>query len=202
MIRPSIPGYNTTSSLVAVGLAVGGRALEAEPLATLAMDKETKTCGGIATWALAHIYDGQGRTAEGISACANSDGARHFEECGLLFFDTILGGYGVRFALDREQRGRGRSAALRLYDNNYERVLESSGFSLGQAWTKPMRKAPLGWRKSSFADNTDKRQPRSFIQKLFGHRDGPIGESNSSQGNNSGEIENENEVEIVLYFRK
>jgi hypothetical protein len=151
-----------------LGLAVGGRNAEAEQLAIYAMDSGKKVCGGIGTWALAHIYDAEGRTAEGISACANSDGSVHFEECGLLFFDSILYGYGVRFALDREERGRGRSKALRLYDNNYERVLEYSGFSQGQAWQKPSRKAPFGWRSSSFKGGANK--PESFMNMLF--RDG------------------------------
>jgi hypothetical protein len=169
LLRPGIPGYNTTASLVSLGLAVGGRTAEAEQMATYAFDKEKKVCGGIATWALAHVYDSEGRTAEGISACSNYDGARHYEECGLLYFDSILAGYGVRFALDREERGRGRSSALRLYDNNYERILESSGFSQGQAWQKPMKKAPLGWRgKSKFEESNN---PKSFIKSLFGGSD-------------------------------
>lgn len=137
ILRPSIPGYNTASALIAVGLAAGGRRAEAEQLATFAMEKGEKLAGGVATWALAHVFDDEGRTAEGISACANSDGSRNFEDCGLLYFDGILAGYGVRFALDREERGRGRSSALRLYDNNYERVLDYTGFATGAAWDEP-----------------------------------------------------------------
>jgi hypothetical protein len=148
-----------------VGLAVGGRRTEAEQMATYALDKGEKLAGGIATWALAHIMDAEGRTAEGISACANYDGMRHFEACGLLFFDTILSGYGVRFALDREERGRGRSSALRLYDNNYDRILDATGFSQGVAWDKPSRKAPVGWRKSKFDGGS---KPKTFMADLFG----------------------------------
>jgi hypothetical protein len=166
-LRPGIPGHSTASSLIALGLAVGGRHAEAEQLATFAMDSGKKVSGGIATWALAHVFDAQGRTAEGISACANSDGTRHFEDCGYLFFEAILGGYGVRFALDREERGRGKSAALRLYDNNYERILDYSGFAHGQAFSKPARKAPLGWQRSKFEKQCNN-NPRSFMQNLFG----------------------------------
>lgn len=168
IIRPSIPGYNTASSLIAVGLAVGGRRAEAEQMAAYALDKGEKLAGGIATWALAHIFDAEGRTAEGISACANSDGQRHFEACGLIFFDSILSGYGVRFALDREERGRGRSAALRLYDNNYERVLDCTGFAQGVAWDQPSLKAPVGWKKSKFEKDT---KAKAFMADLFGKQD-------------------------------
>ena len=168
IIRPSIPGYNTAASLIALGLAVGGRRLEAEQLATFSMDKSEKLAGGIATWALAHIMDGEGRTAEGISACANTDGVRNFESCGFLFFSTILSGYGVRFALDREERGRGRSAALRLYDNNYQMMLEQTGFSFGVPPVKVMNRAPLGWKRSSFEKNDKKKSHQSFMSDLLG----------------------------------
>lgn len=164
ILKPSIPGYNTASALIAVGLAVGGRRGEAEPLAAFAMEKGEKLAGGVATWAMAHILDAEGRTAEGISTCANSDGTRNFEACGLLYFDSILSGYGVRFALDREERGRGRSTALRLYDNNYERVFDYTGFATGTAWDVPSRKAPVGWRKSQFKAAKD---PKKFMNELF-----------------------------------
>lgn len=181
LLRPSIPGYSTASSLIALGHAVGGRHELAERLALEAMHKSEKLAGGIATWALAHVFDAEGRTAEGISACANSDGLRHFETCGLLFFDSILGGYGVRFALDREERGRGRSAALRLYDNNYERILDYSGFARGQPWDGPSRKAPVGWQKSNFEAGGG--IPKNFISGLFGN--------DSSKQNGSNDLEGE-----------
>jgi hypothetical protein len=165
LLRPSIPGYSTALSLIALGAAVGGRHDLAERLALETINKGEKLAGGIATWALAHVYDAEGRTAEGISCSANTDGIKNFENCGLLFFDTILGGYGVRFALDREERGRGRSAALRLYDNNYERLLDDSGFARGQLALNPMRRAPVGWQKSSF-DRGGK--AKRFVSDLFG----------------------------------
>lgn len=166
LLRPSIPGYSTATSLIALGYAVGGRLELAERLALEARHKSEKLAGGIATWALAHVFDAEGRTAEGISACANSEGVRHFESCGFLFFDSIIGGYGVRFALDREERGRGRSAALRLYDNNYERILDYSGFARGQPFDAPFRKAPIGWQKTNFEDSGG--LPKTFISNVFG----------------------------------
>ena len=165
MIRPSIPGYNTVAAAIAVGLAVGGRRSEAEPLAEVVRVKGEKLAGGMATWALAHVFDAEGRTAEGISACANLDGMVHYEACGFLMFDVVLAGYGVRFALDREERGRGRSPALRLYDSNYEGILEGSGFSRGILHDEPHRRAPIGWRRSKF-EKSNKAQ--AFMAEVFG----------------------------------
>lgn len=165
MIRPSIPGYNTVAAAIAVGMAVGGRRSEAEPLAEAVRGKGEKLAGGMATWALAHVFDAEGRTAEGISACANLDGMVHYEACGFLMFDVVLAGYGVRFALDREERGRGRSPALRLYDSNYEGILEGSGFSRGILHEEPHRRAPIGWRRSKF-EKSNKAQ--AFMAEVFG----------------------------------
>ena len=165
MIRPSIPGYNTVAAAIAVGLAVGGRRSEAEPLAEAVRGKGEKLAGGMATWALAHVFDAEGRTAEGISACANLDGMVHYEACGFLMFDVVLAGYGVRFALDREERGRGRSPALRLYDSNYEGILEGSGFSRGILHDQPHRRAPIGWRRSKFEKSN---RAQAFMAEVFG----------------------------------
>lgn len=165
IIRPSIPGYNTVKAAISVGLAVGGRRSEAEAMAESVRTKGEKLAGGLATWALAHVFDSEGRTAEGISACANFDGMIHYEACGFLMFDAVLAGYGVRFALDREERGRGRSPALRLYDTNYEGVLESSGFSRGILHDKPHRSAPIGWRRSKFEKSN---RAQAFMAEVFG----------------------------------
>ncbi len=165
MIRPSIPGYNTVAAAIAVGFAVGGRRSEAEPLAEAVRGKGEKLAGGMATWALAHVFDAEGRTAEGISACANLDGMVQYEACGFLMFDAVLAGYGVRFALDREERGRGRSPALRLYDSNYEGYLEGSGFSRGILHDEPHRRAPIGWRRSKFEKSN---RAQAFMAEVFG----------------------------------
>jgi hypothetical protein len=146
VITPSLPGHALVSSYMALGYAIGGRDEDAERLAEAAMSRNKKVCGAIGTWAKTHIYDHKGRIAEGISATANFDGVSNYEGAGLLFFDSRLGGYGARFALDREERGRGKSAALRLYEANFERVLDYSGFAEGQPWTQPRQSAPLAWR--------------------------------------------------------
>ena len=165
MIRPSIPGYNTVTAAIAVGLAVGGRRSEAEAMAEGVRMKGEKLAGGLSTWALAHVFDAEGRTAEGISACANFDGMIQYEHCGFLMFDACLAGYGVRFALDREERGRGRSPALRLYDTNYEPILDSSGFSRGILHDEPHRRAPIGWHRSKFERSN---RAQAFMADVFG----------------------------------
>lgn len=169
ILRPSMPGYHTTSAMISVGLAVGGRREEAELMATTCQQAGEKLAGGVATWAMAHIFDADGRTAEGISACANHDGIVHYEHCGLLFFDSILSGYGVRFALDREERGRGRSAAIRLYDNNFEQVLDSTGLAQGILHHSAYRRAPIGWQLSKFESSENRNnRAKAFMANVFG----------------------------------
>jgi hypothetical protein len=170
VITPSLPGHALVSSLMALGYAIGGRDEDAERLAEVAMSRNRKVCGAIGTWAQTHIFDAKGRIAEGISATANFDGVANYEGAGLLFFDSRLGGYGARFALDREERGRGKSAALRLYEANFERVLDYSGFAVGQPWTQPRQSAPLAWREATppplLADN--KKTSTSLFGRWFG----------------------------------
>lgn len=155
------------SSLMALGLAVAGRDEDAEQMAARAMKQGQSVCGGLATWAQAHVFDARGRIAEGISACANFDGIANYEGSGFLFFDCRLGGYGARFSLDREERGRGKSAALRLYEANFERVLGYSGFSQGQPWGQPLQRAPLSWAEKKTLDGKDDSTP-SFFDKMLG----------------------------------
>lgn len=149
IITPAIPGYSLATSLMALGFAVGGKEEEAEQMADRAMNRGKKVCGALATWAQCHVFDAKGRVAEGISALSNFDGIRNYEGAGFMFFDCRLSGYGARFSLDREERGRGKSAALRLYEDNFERVLGYSGFSEGQPWKQPLQRAPLSWRQES-----------------------------------------------------
>lgn len=199
MIRPSIPGYNTVAAAIAVGLAVGGRRSEAEPLAEAVRGKGEKLAGGMATLALAHVFDAEGRTAEGISACANLDGMVHYEACGFLMFDAVLAGYGVRFALDREERGRGRSPALRLYDSNYEGILEGSGFSRGILNDEPHRRAPIGWRRSKFEKSN---RAQAFMAEVFGKQQHQhqqkVEESFNSDNDGGGSIEVVGDIENKL----
>lgn len=151
LVRPSLPGHAMVSSYVALGLAVNGRDEEAEAITERSMRESV--AGALATWAQAHIFDARGRVAEGISALANFDGIRNYEGAGFLFFDCRLSGYGARFSLDREERGRGKSAALRLYESNFERVLNYSGFGVGQPWERPVQQAPLAWKDPTLLDD-------------------------------------------------
>lgn len=155
------------SSLMALGLAVAGRDEDADQMAARAMKQGRSVCGGLATWAQAHVFDARGRIAEGISACANFDGIANYEGSGYLFFDCRLSGYGARFSLDREERGRGKSAALRLYEANFERVLGYSGFSEGQPWMRPLQKAPISWAVKKSLDGGDVSTP-SFFDRMLG----------------------------------
>ena len=173
-IRPALPGYSMAEALTALGFAVGSRLEEAEIMADHAMNTGKKVCGGLATWAQTHVFDAGGRISEGISALSNHDGIRNYEGCGLLFFDARLSGYGSRFSLDREERGRGKSAALRLYEANFERVLDYSGFDRGQPFQQPLRKAPLGWVRHKVidsGDNSSDDSDDSFFSKLFPRKD-------------------------------
>lgn len=170
IVRPAMPGHAMASSLVALGLAVGGRFEEAEPLADRAMKQGRKVCGALATWSQAHIFDGGGRVAEGISALANFDGMTNYEGSGFLFFECRLAGYGSRFSLEREERGRGKSKALRLYDAHFGRILEYSGFGVGQPRTRPHQKAPLGWSETKSIDmgEEDERDKEEATSTFFG----------------------------------
>jgi hypothetical protein len=153
-IAPSLPGHAISTSYQAVGFAAssGGSAVSlAELLAdrVLSSRRHCGITGGVATWAHALVCDATGRVAEGISAAANSDGIRNYEGCGFLFFNATLAGYGARFALDREERGRGKSKALRLYDEQFRQVLELSGYASGRPWQRPNQPAPISWAQST-----------------------------------------------------
>lgn len=168
-LRPAMPGHFLVSAWIALGFAAGGRYERAEFWADQAMEKDRRKAAGVATWALAHIYDAEGRTAEGISALANSEGRQNYERCGLLFFQCLLGGYGAHFSIDREGWGRMRSQALRLYISEFQRVLEYSGFAMGKPWQEPMLKAPWGLREvvvDAVSKNTG-----SFWNKLLGRKE-------------------------------
>lgn len=170
IITPAIPGHAMASAYIALGLAVGSRIEEAEQMAARAMKQARKVSGGIASWAQAHVFDAGGRVAEGISALANNDGVANYEGSGLLFFDCRLSGYGARFSLDREERGRGRSKAFRLYQAHFDRVLEYSGFAAGRPWQQPHQRAPIAWvdRKAIEIGEYEDEQGSSLMGSLFG----------------------------------
>lgn len=168
MVTPAMPGHTLSSALIALGFAVGGRDEDGEQLADRAMKQGRRVCGALATWAQAHIFDARGRVAEGISALANFDGIVNYEGAGFLFFDSRLSGYGARFSLDREERGRGKSAALRLYETNFQRVLDYSGFAVRQMWRKPMQSAPLPWTNQQLLEEES---PRGLLDRILGRRE-------------------------------
>jgi hypothetical protein len=160
-----MPGYALVLSWIALGLAAGGRFPEAERLAERAMSQDAKSCGGVATWALAHVYDAEGRTAEAISRLTG-DFCFHYETSGLLFFDGRLRSYGARFTLDREGLGEGRSA-LRVYDSNFDRVLQYSGYACKRPWGRPQRRAP----KASTLVESAEQSAKYFFGRVFGGKD-------------------------------
>ena len=174
LIKPAIPGHSIALSLISLGFAVGGHIPEAEQMAEGAMTQGSKVCGALATWAKAHIFDAGGRVSEGISALSNTDGIVNYEDAAFLFFNSRLGGYGARFSMDREERGRGKSAALRLYGNHFERVLEYSGFATRQPWSQPLRKAPISWSSNRQIEQSSDRNTDgdsvSFIDRLMGRK--------------------------------
>lgn len=137
-----ISGYSIGAALIAVGMAAGGRAAAAEGLLHKSVSQiDLEGCTGIASWAFANIYDAEGRVAEGISALNGYDGVKRFESAGLLFFDSHLGGYGARFALDREGERDARSIQ-RVYDESFSRVFLDSGYATRTPLTKTERRAP------------------------------------------------------------
>lgn len=174
LITPSIPGHSMATALVALGFAVGGKIDDAELMADRAMNRGKKFSGALATWAQCHVYDAKGRVSEGISALSNFDGMRNYEGAGFLFFDCRLSGYGARFSLDREERGRGKSSALRLYENNFDRVLGYSGFSEGQPWRQPRQRAPLPWKETKAIETGDSSSSSSsspsFFDRILGRK--------------------------------
>ena len=124
--QTAIPGFAIGSSLIAVGLAVGGRYREAEQLVDIALKRDSGASSGLCAWALAHIYDCEGRVSEGTSAFTGY-GKEYYENCGFMFFDSILAGVGGRYILDRDGASADK-VATRLYDEYFGRIFEYSGY--------------------------------------------------------------------------
>ena len=133
-------GHSLGTALIGLGLAVGGQTMQSEFLVEAKLSLDLQGVGGVAAFALANIYDQEGRVSEGISWLAGYDGVRMYEDCGFLFFNSKLGGYGSRFSLDRE--GDRVVKALRLYDTNFDPVLEYSGYGAGKPLDKPQMRSP------------------------------------------------------------
>ena len=125
--QTAIPGFALGSSLIALGLAVGGRFREAEQLIDIALSRDKRDASGICAWALAHIYDCEGRVSEGASVFTGY-GTEYYVSCGFMFFDAMLGGTGGRFILDRDGASSD-NVAKRMYDEHFGRILSYSGYS-------------------------------------------------------------------------
>ena len=162
-ITPALPGQTLATGIMAVGFAAAGYMEEAEHMLEVSMKQARKASGALGSWGKALVYDSRGRVAEGISALANFDGVALYEGSGLFFFERRLGGYGARFAMDREERGRGKSQALRLYESSIEQLLEYSGYSIGKPWESPKERAPgkylLSNGEGSFPQKMDQWRP-------------------------------------------
>lgn len=160
-----LAGYSIGSSLIALGFAAGGRFADAERLTEVVMHVDSQGCGGISTWALANIYDAEGRTSEGISWLAGYDGVSLYEQCGFLFFHTKLSGYGALFAMEREGAGEGRTS-LRMFDSAFDPILEYSGYDVKQPWESPQRRAPT--RQQQRIVESGKEGAKNLLQSIFG----------------------------------
>lgn len=163
--QTAIPGYAIGSSLIALGLAVGGRFREAEQLVDIALKRDTGGSAGICAWAFAHIYDSEGRVSEG-SSLYTGYGKEYYETCGFMFFDAIMAGIGGRFTLDRDG-ATADNVAKRLYDENFGRIFEYSGYDdrdLG-----PVFKSAPGSRRQLLVDSAAGAASSVFNQ-FFGQK--------------------------------
>jgi len=124
---------------------MGGRYREAEQLAEKSLQADSDGCSGLATWALSLTYKAEGRVSEGRSLLSGFDGMQRYEECGFLFFSSNLGGDGAQFVLDRDAAHADR-AALRMYDENFDRILQYSGYN-GSTLGTVLRTRPQNRRK-------------------------------------------------------
>lgn len=122
--QTAIQGHALGTSLISLGLALGGRIREAEQLAELAISRDKTGSAGVAAWALSHIYDAEGRSSEGTSTFTGH-GVQYFEPCGFLFFDARMNAAGATYAIDKKGASADR-LALRLYDQSFGNIFETS----------------------------------------------------------------------------
>lgn len=124
--QTAIQGHALGSSLISLGLALGGRVREAEQLAEMGISRDKTGSAGVAAWALSHIYDVEGRSSEGTSTFTGH-GVEYFEPCGFLFFDTRMNAAGATNIIDRSGASADR-VALRIYDESFGKIFEYSGY--------------------------------------------------------------------------
>lgn len=173
--QTTIQGHSIGSSLIAKGLAIGGRLREAEQIADKALSRDSQGSSGLAAASLAHIYNSEGRASEGASTFTG-DGIEFYNACGYLFFDSKMGGLGAKFICDRDGASSDR-VAIRLYDEHFQRVLEYSGYD-GAQNVPVIRRIPMT-KKEMFVD-TASGAASSFLGSIFG-----------AKGNDSSDTEGE-----------
>mmetsp|Transcript_8514 Transcript_8514/g.19731 ORF Transcript_8514/g.19731 Transcript_8514/m.19731 type:complete len:385 (-) Transcript_8514:713-1867(-) len=160
------------------------------------MQRDFFGCGGLAAWALAHVYDAEGRTSEGISWLAGYDGVQLYEACGYLFFNARIAGYGARFALDREGAGRVRTP-LRVYDNSFDPILQYSGYAQRQPWQSPQRRSP-GKRTTRMVQSV-RLGSQALLQRIFGSQgQESASELPAPQENVEGELKKEDTTRSTI----
>jgi len=161
--QTSIAGHSIGSSLIAKGLAIGGRLREAEQMADKSLSRDSSFASGVAAAALAHIYHAEGRASEGASTFTGH-GVEYYEQCGYLFFNSKMGGAGAGFIVDRDGASADR-VAVRLYDEHFSRILEYSGYD-GSSTDAVVRRIPSS--KKQMLLESASGAATSFFGKIFG----------------------------------
>lgn len=176
--QTAIRGHALGSSLISLGLALGGRIHAAEQLAELAISRDETGSAGVAAWALSHIYDVEGRSSEGTSTFTGH-GVQFFEPCGFLFFYARMHAAGATYAIDRSGATADR-VALRLYDESFGKVLDYSGYADDTSKTPIRRKVPESQRKVLIESVST--SAASILKDLFGqNRDIELNETMNNE---------------------
>ena len=164
-------------------MAVGGRYREAEQLVDIALQRDTGGSAGICAWALAHVYDSEGRVSEGTSLFTGY-GTEYYENCGFMFFDSMMAGVGGRFVLDRDGTSADK-VSFRLYDQSFGRVLEYSGYT--DVNEGPVLRPVPNTRRKRLVDSATG-AATSVMSRLFGNNNET---KTTSKVKEEGESENE-----------
>jgi hypothetical protein len=183
-----IAGHSIGSSLIAVGLASGGRNREAESMAERVLTMDVSGFSGIAAMALAKVYSAEGRASEGASTFTGY-GVEYYDSCGYLFLDSKMGGIGAKFIMNRDGANADR-VALRLYDEHFSRIIEYSGYDGGQNGSVVIRRRPS--KTSKILLETATGAVTSLFDRLFGKNSNSVDESNMMQGNHA-----KDEIELM-----
>lgn len=181
--QTAIQGHLLGTSLISLGLAMGGRVREAEYLADLAISRDKGGSAGLAAWALSHIYEYDGRSSEGASTFTGH-GVEFFEPCGFLFFDARMSAIGAKFIMDRSSVNADR-VALRLYDDSFGRIFEYSGYD-GSCEIPVIRRVP-GLRRQILVESATS-SALSIFTHLLGKNNKPHKDNLGSEDMSSSDI--------------